>query len=199
MEVPAFRTERAWGRDGRLALSMTCAILVVLTASCHRTAQKEAWEPVSLPIAYEGSDISGIMYFMNEADGTIQYGNRNPGQWLLSGPPSQEHLERCEASTYQCVTGWASLAPIVVGDMPKGVRQQFPELGIAVLRRDGSPCEVFETTPLVAGNAPWTQKVVWCRALGVVQVERTAGDSAQAFNLKSAVGLFGTALLHRRP
>lgn len=188
MEMPKRQTDWAL---------IAAAILVALTAGCHPKAQKEAWRPVPLPIAYEGSSIPGVMYFMNETDGTIRYGNRNPGEWMFSGPPSQEHLERCEAGSYKCVTGWASLAPIVVGDMPEDVRQQFPGLGIAVVRRRGPPCEVFETTPLDASDVSWAQKVVRCGGMGIVQVERRSGRNVETFNLKSATGLFGTALLYR--
>jgi hypothetical protein len=140
------------------------------------------------------------MLFMNDQDGTVAVGNREPGNWLFSGPPSPDHLEPCDAGSSRCITGLSGFHPIIVGDFPQGARKAFPQLGIGVVHRtdQAGSCDRFESTPLISGSPSWSQTVVYCHGLGVVQVALKAGDHLpHRLDLKSAEGLFGTGLVLR--
>jgi hypothetical protein len=180
----------------RAALVTAASALALAGCSPKSPPHEDRWVGVTPSIAYADPFEPGLMWFIDETTGFVLFGNRNPDQWTLAGPPSPYRLQKCDAGPNKCIVGFADLAPIIVGDMSDGKVQLFPKLGVAVVRRVKLPCDTFETTPLQSVAPKWSQKVTRCGNIGVVQIDRRdEGRKATVFNLKSAVGLFGTGLV----
>lgn len=158
--------------------------------------------PVEFPIAYESSESSGAMVFVNEGLGLALMGNRNPDEWLLSAPPYMVQLSACEAAEYNCISGLPGFPPLVVGPLAPGEMYSFPDIDVAVRRtvKVVGACDEFRSAPLSPSHDTWSQTAINCPVLGVVQIELERSDESVArLNLKSAVGLFGSALIHLEP
>ena len=114
-----------------LSLSSIAATQSACTEKRAVATSIEQAKHIELPIAYEfGSH--GVMLFMNETDGVVAYGNRQPPNWFISGPPSQDHLIACEAKPLRCVQGLTGFKPIVDGNLGVAEQKRFPRLGLQV-------------------------------------------------------------------
>lgn len=187
-------------RANLAALLLSLSSIGVTQSACTdkpsaATSTKQS-KHIELPIAYDaGSD--GVMLFMNETDGVVAYGNRQPPNWFISGPPSQDRLIACEAKPLRCVEGLTGFKPIVDGDVGASEQKRFPRLGLQVKRtmNKNHPCRALEITPTDA-KLYWSQTVVSCGGIGVVQVIYNEGGKEQRrLDLKSAEGLFASGLL----
>lgn len=172
---------------------LICTGVALALGGCSPGADAKsnvAGRPISFPITYADAKTPGVMLFINEKEGLIALGNRDPGDWRLGGPPPPWLIERCDAGKFACLNGVAAFHPIVVGDMNVDHREVFSNLGIAVVRRNTQVCDTFEATPLNETRKPWKQDVVFCKGLGVVQISLIEdGIETARLDLKSAQGL----------
>jgi hypothetical protein len=187
-------------RANLAALLLSLSSIAVTQSACtdkpSAATSTEQAKHIELPIAYDlGSH--GVMLFMNETNGVVAYGNRQPPNWFISGPPSQEHLVACEAKPLRCVEGLTGFKPIVDGNLEVAEQKRFPRLGLQVRRtmERNSPCRTLEITP-TESKLNWSQTVVSCGGIGVVQViYKEGGKEQRRLDLKSAEGLFASGLL----
>lgn len=197
---------------GRYIRLMNAKALQSLTSMLGATAcafalsafpsRSETFRPVALPITYAVAEAPGVMLFMNQDEGVVLIGNREPGNWLFSGPPSSFHIDRCRAASFSCLLV-ADFKPIVVGKMIAGQRNVFSELGVAVVRSPTGPgvCDTFRTTSASARpQGDWSQKVVFCEGLGIVQITLSQGGvETNRLDLKSRDGLLSSGSFRLGP
>ena len=175
---------------------LICACIALVAGACTPRVQAEdvhrvSARSISFPITYADAYVPGVMLFMNEDEGMIAVGNRDPGNWRIFGPPPPWVIKRCRAKEYNCLTGVAGYHPIVVGEMEFDRREEFADLGIATVRRKSQICDTFETTPLNQSSIDWKQDIIFCTGLGIVQISLTEdGHEVGRLDLKSAQGLF---------
>lgn len=182
------------------ALLAVLTMLVACDSGSTKPVEEKTEKHIPLPITYAFTDLAGVMLFANEADGMVAVGNRDPGNWRFSGPPSSDRLVACKAGPFRCVRGLSGVEPIVVGDMPVGVPQPFADLGLRVERSSEGEggCAKFVSTPLPENSAQWMQTVIYCPGIGVAQIRGYKGSATQVgLDLKSAEGLLATGLVFR--
>jgi len=200
-----YRRVRRYGMRLKFAaLSLSLLLIGVTQFACtdkqSLPSSTEHPKHVELPIAYDAGE-DGVVMFMNETEGMVVYGNRQPPNWFISGQPSHESLIVCEAKPLRCVEGLTGFKPIVDGDVEPAAPKQFPRLGLQVKRTTNShsPCRTLEITP-TEPKLNWSQTVVSCGGIGVVQISyKEDGKEQRRLNLKSAEGLFASGLLFTDP
>jgi hypothetical protein len=187
-------------RANLAALLLSLSSIAVTQPACtdKQSAGTSTEQPkhIVLPIAYDFGS-SGVMLFINEANGVVAYGNRQPPNWFISGPPSQDHLIACEAKPLRCVEGLTGFKPIIDGNLTAAEQKRLPRLGLQVKRKmeKESPCRTLEIRS-IEPELNWSQTVVSCAGIGVAQVVYSEGGKEQRrLDLKSAEGLFASGLL----